>query len=113
MLYSIRAKHLPKAHLVSMYTVDVTSIRRSKRNSFFIPNHMVNCNLDVCDLFQSSQDLQAEIDAHREMYHSLDENGQRIVSSLEGTDNAVVLQKRLDDMGHRWHELCNKVMSIR
>ncbi|XP_050962546.1 dystrophin isoform X9 [Labeo rohita] len=59
------------------------------------------------------KDLQAEIDAHREMYHSLDENGQRIVSSLEGTDNAVVLQKRLDDMGHRWHELCNKVMSIR
>uniref|UniRef100_A0A673GMG4 Dystrophin-like n=1 Tax=Sinocyclocheilus rhinocerous TaxID=307959 RepID=A0A673GMG4_9TELE len=54
-----------------------------------------------------------KIYTHREMYHSLDENGQRIVSSLEGTDNAVVLQKRLDDMGHRWHELCNKVMSIR
>ncbi|XP_051561078.1 dystrophin-like isoform X2 [Myxocyprinus asiaticus] len=80
----------------------------------------------VFDLFDVSQpldmlhrktyhvkDLQTEIDAHREMYHSLDENGQRIVSSLEGTDNAVVLQKRLDDMGQRWHELCNKVMSIR
>ncbi|XP_052439429.1 dystrophin-like isoform X2 [Carassius gibelio] len=64
-------------------------------------------------LLEQWQDLQAEIDAHREMYHSLDENGQRIVSSLEGTDNAVVLQKRLDDMGHRWHELCNKVMNIR
>nr|XP_055061879.1 dystrophin isoform X2 [Misgurnus anguillicaudatus] len=59
------------------------------------------------------KDLQAEIDGHREMYHSLDENGHRIVSALEGTDNAVVLQKRLDDMGQRWHELCNKVMSIR
>uniref|UniRef100_A0A671RXS4 Dystrophin-like n=1 Tax=Sinocyclocheilus anshuiensis TaxID=1608454 RepID=A0A671RXS4_9TELE len=67
----------------------------------------------VRHLLEQWQDLQAEIDAHREMYHSLDENGQRIVSSLEGTDNAVVLQKRLDDMGHRWHELCNKVMSIR
>ncbi|XP_059409659.1 dystrophin isoform X4 [Carassius carassius] len=67
----------------------------------------------VRHLLEQWQDLQAEIDAHREMYHSLDENGQRIVSSLEGTDNAVVLQKRLDDMGHRWHELCNKVVSIR
>uniref|UniRef100_A0A672MX74 Dystrophin n=1 Tax=Sinocyclocheilus grahami TaxID=75366 RepID=A0A672MX74_SINGR len=67
----------------------------------------------VRHLLEQWQDLQAEIDAHQEMYHSLDENGQRIVSSLEGTDNAVVLQKRLDDMGHRWHELCNKVMSIR
>ncbi|XP_043091945.1 dystrophin isoform X2 [Puntigrus tetrazona] len=67
----------------------------------------------VRHLLEQWQDLQAEIDAHREMYHSLDENGQRIVSSLEATDNAVVLQKRLDDMGHRWHELCNKVMSIR
>ncbi|KAK7166628.1 hypothetical protein R3I93_006395 [Phoxinus phoxinus] len=67
----------------------------------------------VRHLFGQWQDLQAEIDAHGEMYHSLDENGQRIVSSLEGTDNAVVLQKRLDDMGQRWHELCNKVMSIR
>ncbi|XP_056317990.1 dystrophin-like isoform X1 [Danio aesculapii] len=67
----------------------------------------------VRHLLEQWQDLQAEIDAHRETYHSLDENGHRIVSSLEGTDNAVVLQKRLDDMGQRWHELCNKVMSIR
>ncbi|XP_073722267.1 dystrophin isoform X1 [Misgurnus anguillicaudatus] len=67
----------------------------------------------VQHLLDEWQDLQAEIDGHREMYHSLDENGHRIVSALEGTDNAVVLQKRLDDMGQRWHELCNKVMSIR
>ncbi|XP_051994210.1 dystrophin-like isoform X1 [Xyrauchen texanus] len=67
----------------------------------------------VLHLLEQWQDLQTEIDAHREMYHSLNEKGQRIVSSLEGTDNAVVLQKRLDDMGQRWHELCNKVMSIR
>ncbi|TRZ02504.1 hypothetical protein DNTS_000081 [Danionella cerebrum] len=69
--------------------------------------------LPFCSAIPGHMDLQGEIDSHREMYHSLDENGQRIVASLEGTDNAVVLQKRLDDMGQRWHELCNKVMSIR
>ncbi|XP_022530476.2 dystrophin isoform X3 [Astyanax mexicanus] len=59
------------------------------------------------------QDLQREIDAHTDTYHSLDENGQRIVASLEGTENAVVLQKRLHNMGQRWQELNQKVISVR
>uniref|UniRef100_A0A8B9JZY8 Dystrophin n=1 Tax=Astyanax mexicanus TaxID=7994 RepID=A0A8B9JZY8_ASTMX len=54
-----------------------------------------------------------EIDAHTDTYHSLDENGQRIVASLEGTENAVVLQKRLHNMGQRWQELNQKVISVR
>uniref|UniRef100_A0A8B9K2Q7 Dystrophin n=1 Tax=Astyanax mexicanus TaxID=7994 RepID=A0A8B9K2Q7_ASTMX len=56
------------------------------------------------------QDLQREIDAHTDTYHSLDENGQRIVASLEGTENAVVLQKRLHNMGQRWQELNQKIL---
>ncbi|XP_072514120.1 dystrophin isoform X6 [Salminus brasiliensis] len=64
-------------------------------------------------LLEQWQDLQMEIDAHTDMYHSLDENGQRIVESLEGTDNAEVLQKRLHNMGQRWHDLRKKVISVR
>ncbi|XP_060754595.1 dystrophin isoform X2 [Neoarius graeffei] len=59
------------------------------------------------------KDLQSEIDSHTDMYHSLDENGQRIVASLGRADNAIVLQKQLYSMGKRWQDLCKKVNSMR
>ncbi|XP_017573216.1 dystrophin isoform X2 [Pygocentrus nattereri] len=67
----------------------------------------------VCHLLEQWQDLKMEIDAHTDMYHSLDENGQRIMASLEGTDGALMLQKRLDNMGQRWHDLRKKVINMR
>ncbi|KAK3510935.1 hypothetical protein QTP70_027830, partial [Hemibagrus guttatus] len=67
----------------------------------------------VHHLLEQWQDLQREIDNQTDTYHSLDENGHRIVASLGRADNAIVLQKQLYNMGKRWQDLCTKVNSMR
>ncbi|XP_029458957.1 dystrophin isoform X1 [Rhinatrema bivittatum] len=67
----------------------------------------------VRDLLKQWQDLQTEIEAHTEIFHVLDENGQKILSSLEGSDDAALLQRRLDSMNFRWNELRKKSLNIR
>ncbi|XP_058884865.1 dystrophin-like isoform X11 [Acipenser ruthenus] len=59
------------------------------------------------------KDLQSEIEAHTEVFHSLDENGQKILKSLEGSEDATLLHRRLDNMNVRWGELRKKSISIR
>ncbi|XP_073918844.1 dystrophin isoform X14 [Castor canadensis] len=59
------------------------------------------------------KDLQGEIEAHTDIYHNLDENGQKILRSLEGTDEAALLQRRLDSMNFKWSELRKKSLNIR
>ncbi|XP_007444628.2 dystrophin-like [Python bivittatus] len=59
------------------------------------------------------QELQKEIETHTDIFHSLDENGQKILRSLEGSDDAALLQRRLDNMNFRWSELRKKSLNIR
>ncbi|XP_026713959.1 dystrophin isoform X9 [Athene cunicularia] len=67
----------------------------------------------VQELMKQWQELQAEIDAHTDIFHNLDENGQKILRSLEGSEDATLLQRRLDNMNLRWSELRKKSLNIR
>ncbi|XP_059506329.1 dystrophin isoform X9 [Stegostoma tigrinum] len=67
----------------------------------------------VRELTKQWQDLQSEIETHTDTYHNLDENGQKILKGLEGAEDGVLLQRRLDDMNFHWTELRKKSLNIR
>ncbi|XP_018411868.1 PREDICTED: utrophin-like [Nanorana parkeri] len=59
------------------------------------------------------QDIQAEIDAHNDIFKSIDGNRQKMVKALGNSEEAALLQHRLDDMNQRWNDLKSKSSNIR
>ncbi|XP_076668299.1 dystrophin, isoforms A/C/F/G/H isoform X6 [Andrena cerasifolii] len=68
---------------------------------------------DPLPLDLQRSDLQSEIETHRDVYASLNGTGRKLLSSLASQDDAVMLQRRLDEMNQRWHHLKAKSMAIR
>eukprot|EP00095_Tigriopus_kingsejongensis_P011403 snap_masked-scaffold68_size422247-processed-gene-3.15 protein:Tk11403 transcript:snap_masked-scaffold68_size422247-processed-gene-3.15-mRNA-1 annotation:"isoforms a c f g h-like" len=60
-----------------------------------------------------AKDLQEEIDTERENFLSLTTTGRKLLSTLEGSEDAPVLQKRLEEMNLRWNHLKAKSIAIR
>ncbi|XP_032910197.1 utrophin isoform X3 [Catharus ustulatus] len=69
----------------------------------------------VCirELRKQMQDIQAEIDAHNDIFKSIDGNRQKMVKALGNSEEAALLQHRLDDMNQRWNDLKAKSANIR
>lgn len=64
-------------------------------------------------LFHFFQDLQSEIETNRVVYDRLDGTGRKLLGSLTSQEDAVMLQRRLDEMNHRWNHLKSKSIAIR
>uniref|UniRef100_T1IRG4 Protein detached n=1 Tax=Strigamia maritima TaxID=126957 RepID=T1IRG4_STRMM len=59
------------------------------------------------------KDLQSEIDSHRDVYASLNDAGRKLLQSLETQGDAILLQRKLEEMNQRWINLKSKSMAIR
>lgn len=96
--------------LYGFYFTDSTSI--TNRNDYNINNTFSSLFFFIL-LFILTQDLQSEIETHRGVYDRLDGTGRKLLGSLTSQEDAVMLQRRLDEMNHRWNHLKSKSIAIR
>jgi hypothetical protein len=75
------------------------------RNDFF-------CRFSL-NFISSLQDLQSEIEAHRVVYDRLDGTGRKLLGSLTSQEDAIMLQRRLDEMNQRWNHLKSKLAAAK
>ncbi|XP_069787742.1 utrophin-like isoform X2 [Narcine bancroftii] len=68
---------------------------------------------EVKRLKRRLNDIQAEIDAHNDIFKNIDGNRQKMVKVLGNSEEAALLQQRLDDMNQRWSDLKTKSVNIR
>ncbi|XP_078412683.1 utrophin isoform X4 [Cetorhinus maximus] len=68
---------------------------------------------EVKELKHQLHDIQAEIDAHNDIFKSIDGNRHKMVKVLGNSEEAALLQHRLDDMNQRWSDLKTKSVNIR
>ncbi|XP_050086069.1 dystrophin [Anopheles aquasalis] len=59
------------------------------------------------------QDFQSDIDSNRKVYEGLDSTGRKLLRSLTSQEDAVMLQRKLDEMNQRWTHLNSRSAAIR
>ncbi|XP_065094732.1 dystrophin-like isoform X1 [Ochlerotatus camptorhynchus] len=92
----------------------VQSLLTQPRNGFQIMDDRMALFIDILDTQDKfSQDLQSEIESHRVVYDRLDNTGRKLLGSLTSQEDAVMLQRRLDEMNQRWNHLKSKSIAIR
>ncbi|KAG1936103.1 utrophin [Pimephales promelas] len=67
----------------------------------------------IKELKAQLEDIQAEIEAHNDVFRSVEGNKMKMVKALGSSEEAVFLQQRLDDMNQRWNDLKAKSANIR
>ncbi|KAG5680613.1 hypothetical protein PVAND_010107 [Polypedilum vanderplanki] len=92
----------------------VQSLLSQPRNGFQIMDDRMSIFIDIMEQQDRfSQDLQSEIEAHRVVYDRLDGTGRKLLGSLTSQEDAIMLQRRLDEMNQRWNHLKSKSLAIR
>jgi len=59
------------------------------------------------------QELQQEMETKSQSLNSLDTSGRKLLGSLSSQEDAVMLQRRLEEMNQRWNQLKNRSVTIR
>jgi dystrophin len=59
------------------------------------------------------QNLEEDINTHQEMFASLNENGQHMITEMEPGDVLTAVQSKLDDINDRWQSLNVRTMDMR
>lgn len=59
------------------------------------------------------QELQQEMEIKSQSLNSLDTSGRKLLGSLSSQEDAVMLQRRLEEMNQRWNQLKNRSVTIK
>ncbi|CAB1340081.1 unnamed protein product [Coregonus sp. 'balchen'] len=106
-------RDFPNPHDLSV-PFALCDLRDDVEGRLILEPKMIGLNFSLQELLRKfEEDIQAEIDAHNDIYKSVDGNKPKMVKALGTSEEAVFLQHRLDDMNQRWSDLKTKSANIR
>lgn len=86
-------------------------IEKKGKYIFYITILMHMSNNNYCYIIL--QELQQEMEIKSQSLNSLDTSGRKLLGSLSSQEDAVMLQRRLEEMNQRWNQLKNRSVTIK